>query len=47
MVLKECTDPDCKPDVLVTEGGTHAHERPDPCLCKHPHPLLVDASVTG
>lgn len=41
LVLRDCTDPDCKPDVLVTKGGTHAHQVPEKCDCTTPHPLLV------
>jgi hypothetical protein len=43
VVLRECTDEHCQADVIVTgEGGTHAHETPEQCDCKHGNPLLKE-----
>jgi hypothetical protein len=39
--LQSCADADCKPDVLVTEGGHHAHTVPVKCDCRRTHTLLV------
>jgi hypothetical protein len=46
-VLKECADPECKPDVIVTEGGGHAHTGYEKCDCKRPYSLLLEGSITG
>ena len=40
-VLQQCTDPDCKPDVVLTPGGTHAHPVPVQCDCTVPFSQLT------
>jgi hypothetical protein len=42
IMLKECEDPECHPANIVVVDGTHAHDVPVQCDCKHPHPQLME-----
>lgn len=46
VVLRDCTDPNCTPNVILSPGAKHAHEQPDRCDCKHPHPMFLAGAST-